>query len=357
MPKYTLTTSASPSNGGTINLANSNYDDGSQVTITASPAAGYRFDRWSGDATGMSSTVTITMDSDKIITAHFMPLYAAGLLKIGDYVQFGRYASKPILWRVIEDSANPDAKVGDVIIGDPLLFSDKIICKKPFDAAGQHYIATNEVTDTGSYLWQNSNIRAWLNSSAEAGAVTWPCGNPPTKDSVDSNDYAGEKGFLATDNFTEYERNLIKPVTQKDLLYFSIHWGSTDPVDGGSTYYNYGGTIDTIVANYDSAWYRNVTDSVFLLDPKQVNGVYNRFGSYYYNNWDDYWLHAPDSAAYKDGSASNVLYIRGVDGKILYRKAESGSIGVRPALSLNSTSVILESGDGSDIKPYIISSQ
>jgi len=355
--QYTLTTSASPSNGGTINLANGNYDDGSQVTITASPTAGYRFDRWSGDATGMSSTVTITMDSDKIITAQFMPLYAAGLLKIGDYVQFGRYASKPILWRGIEDSANPDAKVGDVIIGDPLLFSDKIICRKPFDAVGQHDIATREVSTEGSYLWQNSNIRAWLNSSAEAGAVTWPCGHPPTKDSVDSNDYAGEKGFLAADNFTEYECNLIKPVTQKDLLYYSIHWGITDPVDGGSTFYIYGGTIDTIVSNYDSAWYRNVTDRVFLLDPKQVSGVYNRFGSYYRNNGDNYWLHAPDSVGYKDSSAANVLYIRGSDGKVLYRQVSNGSIGVRPALTLNLKSVIFKSGDGSDAKPYVISNQ
>lgn len=278
--------------------------------------------------------------------------YLAGQLKIGDYVQFGRYADESILWRVIEDSANPDAKVGDVVKGDPLLFSDKVICQKPFDAAGPHD-NNSERLDEGSNLWQTSNMRAWLNSAAEAGAVIWPCGNPPTKDSVDSNDYADEKGFLADGNFNEYERNFIRPVTHKALLYY-VDW---ELAEGGSTGYDYGGRIDTIVANYDSAWYHNVTDKVFLLDPEQVNGVYNRFGSYYNKDWDDYWLRAPDSSKYVDSSAANVLYIRGLNGKVMYHAAYHGSIGVRPALTLNLKSVIFESGDGSDAMPYVITGQ
>jgi hypothetical protein len=48
-----------------------NYDSGNQVTITASPASGWEFDHWSGDASGTSLTIIITMDSDKDITAHF----------------------------------------------------------------------------------------------------------------------------------------------------------------------------------------------------------------------------------------------------------------------------------------------
>lgn len=273
-------------------------------------------------------------------------------MKIGDYVQFGQYANEPILWRVIEDSANPSANVGDVISGDPLLFSDKIICKKPFDAAGPHDGSNDRLND-GSNLWLTSNMRSWLNSSAEAGGVTWLCGNPPTKGSVDGNDYASEKGFLAVGNFAESERNLIKPVTQKCLLY-SLDRGMAE---GGSESYNYGGTIDIIMADYDKAWYHNVTDSVFLLDPKQINGVYNRFGSYYNNNGDDYWLRAPDSDAYVDSSAANVLYIRVSNGKVMYHGATNDSIGVRPALTLNLKSVVFESGDGSHVKPYSITGQ
>ncbi len=272
-------------------------------------------------------------------------------MKIGDYVQFGVYAEKPILWRVIEDSANPNASVGDVITGDPLLFSDKVICIKPFDAAGPH--DDDNRLKHGSNLWQTSNMRSWLNSHAEAGDVIWACGNPPTNDSVDSNDYAGEKGFLADGNFIEYERNLIKHVTQKALLYYE-DWKLAE---GGSEYYNYGGHIDTIVANYYSAWYHNVTDKVFFLDPIQVNRLYNRFGSYYNNGLDDYWLRAPDSDKYVDSSSANVLYIRVGDGHVMYKEANFGNIGVRPALTLNHESVVFESGNGSRVNPFVTAGQ
>lgn len=47
------------------------YDELTQVTITASPAYGYRFDQWEGDASGTSTSVTIVMNSDRSITARF----------------------------------------------------------------------------------------------------------------------------------------------------------------------------------------------------------------------------------------------------------------------------------------------
>jgi uncharacterized repeat protein (TIGR02543 family) len=47
------------------------YDTGTQVTITATPNSGYQFSNWSGDASGTTNPITITMDSDKSITANF----------------------------------------------------------------------------------------------------------------------------------------------------------------------------------------------------------------------------------------------------------------------------------------------
>jgi len=47
------------------------YNSGTQVTITISPISGWDFDHWSGDATGTSPTIVITMDSDKNVTAYF----------------------------------------------------------------------------------------------------------------------------------------------------------------------------------------------------------------------------------------------------------------------------------------------
>ncbi|CAL2094886.1 InlB B-repeat-containing protein [Tenacibaculum sp. 190524A05c] len=70
--QYTLTINAS---NGTVstnpNATGGTYDDGTSVELTATPASGYQFDGWSGDATGTTNPLTITMDADKTVTAMF----------------------------------------------------------------------------------------------------------------------------------------------------------------------------------------------------------------------------------------------------------------------------------------------
>ncbi len=68
--KYTLTTIATPSAGGTVSGAGS-YNSGDVVTVKATPAAGYTFTGWSGDATGTSSSISVTMSGNKTVTANF----------------------------------------------------------------------------------------------------------------------------------------------------------------------------------------------------------------------------------------------------------------------------------------------
>jgi uncharacterized repeat protein (TIGR02543 family) len=68
---YSLTATANPANGGTVTPASGTYLAGSQIQVTATPNANYTFATWSGDATGTNPTVTLTMDSDKSITANF----------------------------------------------------------------------------------------------------------------------------------------------------------------------------------------------------------------------------------------------------------------------------------------------
>ena len=68
---HTLTTNVSPSGAGSVSPSGGEYESGVQVTLTASPASGYTFDHWSGSASGTTSTIIITMDSDKSLTAHF----------------------------------------------------------------------------------------------------------------------------------------------------------------------------------------------------------------------------------------------------------------------------------------------
>ena len=67
---YTLTTNSTPSNGGTISGTGS-YTAGTTASITATPAAGYTFVNWSGDASGTNATTSVAMSSNKNAIANF----------------------------------------------------------------------------------------------------------------------------------------------------------------------------------------------------------------------------------------------------------------------------------------------
>jgi len=69
--RYSLSTSVNPQGGGSVSLSTGIYDAGASVTLTATPASGYQFVSWSGDASGTSPTVTITMNSNKNVIANF----------------------------------------------------------------------------------------------------------------------------------------------------------------------------------------------------------------------------------------------------------------------------------------------
>ncbi len=67
---YTLTVT---SVNGTVskNPNQTNYNYGTTVTLTATPSTGYTFTGWSGDATGSTNPLTVTMNGNKSITANF----------------------------------------------------------------------------------------------------------------------------------------------------------------------------------------------------------------------------------------------------------------------------------------------
>lgn len=71
---YTLTTSVSPSGTGSVTKSPSatQYDAGTVVTLTGVAASGYRFSSWSGDASGTVNPTTVTMNSNKSVTANFV---------------------------------------------------------------------------------------------------------------------------------------------------------------------------------------------------------------------------------------------------------------------------------------------
>lgn len=74
---YILTLSV-PSGGGVINAvpgsSNGSYASGTTVTLNATADPDHAFSNWGGDASGVNETTTILMDSDKSVTAYFIPM-------------------------------------------------------------------------------------------------------------------------------------------------------------------------------------------------------------------------------------------------------------------------------------------
>ncbi len=146
---------------------------------------------------------------EALITPEVKPLNKpdeAQNIKVGDYVQFGKYYGDPILWKCVKKED-----------GSPMLVSEYILCLKAFDAAesGIDSVGSDDVQKFGSNKWSSSNIKEWLNSEGKVNYTT----QAPVKGSVNENEYADEPGFLS--NFSSLERDLVKPVD---------HDGVTDKV-------------------------------------------------------------------------------------------------------------------------------
>lgn len=202
-------------------------------------------------------------------------------IEIGDYFEFGTYNDAPILWRVINVEEN----------GDFLLFSDKIIDIKPFDAAGEYHIDQSTTLINreigGSGNWEYSNIRQWLNSDGNIGDIKW-LQNRPSNDNVfcGFSPYDMEAGFLATEHFKINDLNLIKKVTHKTLL----HEMDFHQKDGGEGRYIGTTTIYDDFKKYDAAAYKMITDRIFLLS------VYEAYSYLYLNRGllgDEYYIGYP----------------------------------------------------------------
>ena len=281
-------------------------------------------------------------------------------INIGDYIQMGKYNDVPILWRCMDINDEHGT----------LLLSDKILCFKAFDAAGKHDYDDifQNVEKHGSNFWEDSNIRAWLNSTAPAGAVEWPCGVPPMAENVKDgeNPYADEKGFLADGNFTESERSAMKPVSQWTLLPEKKKELATNgktevfiPTTQFQADYNeittfYLGDRSNMIKIKDSCQYQG-TDMVFLLDELQVAILDEQLG-----DLESYPVEAlglpKDNCAYllRSPICQSCFYIRAVEKDRFFSEDSNTPTGIRPAFYLNEAAAQILSGSGTEEDPYVV---
>ncbi len=318
----------------------------------------------------------------------FLPATASAntLIKLGDYIQMGTYYGEPILWRCVafekisgyDDSGNPIMDATDTVTEYkngylPLMISDKILCIKPFDAAGNNRLyshARGEASgkyrrEFGSNYWGDSNIRCWLNSD---NVVIWECGNPPIAQNIEDgyNNYEEEQGFLS--NFSASEAKLTTCVNQKSILDYKEYDGY-----GKGDYHKYNSGVETVVQNYSTAYSEQTIDKMFLLDVKQVANIHSNrelLGNYIYTtptssaisqsdyksddlNTDNeyrYWLRTPNTYYFDHGS--NGIRIVDCDYNINCANVNCTKVGVRPAFFLNIDNVDFAYGNGSENNPY-----
>lgn len=77
---YSFETQVSPPSGGTLEPARGAYECGTQPTVVATAASGYRFGRWGRDGSGTSNSLNIMMDGNKTVSANFVRVYALTIL-------------------------------------------------------------------------------------------------------------------------------------------------------------------------------------------------------------------------------------------------------------------------------------
>jgi len=71
--QYTLSVGVNPPEGGTVNPSGLNWlNEGVKAIVMATANSGYEFSSWSGDIIGNSSSISVTMDSPKSLTANFI---------------------------------------------------------------------------------------------------------------------------------------------------------------------------------------------------------------------------------------------------------------------------------------------
>lgn len=266
-------------------------------------------------------------------------------IKVGDYVKMGTYNNASILWRCVSIDDN-----------GPLMLADKIVDTLAYDAKtndnsiSKSHSRSYKRDDYGSNYWKDSNMRSWLNSTAEAGKVDWLCGNPPKDGYVSGAGAYNEKaGFLNA--FSKAEIAAMKTVTQRSLVSHPEYNKGIVNGDANSDLYYYT-DISEAVANYDNSYFETTTEKVFLLDVKQANAVWKNLNGYYvaYNNsgmaW-PYWLRTPVTDCNHD-----MRYISS-SGQVGRYAPWYSDLGVRPAFYLDSDYFVATSGSGSQSNPYV----
>ena len=310
--------------------------------------------------------------------------------QLGVYYQLGKYNGTPIKWCCI--STNDENGI--------LMVGDKILCFKAANAGKNDRSSIHYRDIYGNNYWEESTIRTWLNSKADAGNIKWSNYTPDSEHILNNveiflpkdhtflwinntNFYADEAGFLSQNNFTSSELSVLKTSNQWQALPGDKMSLATNGMDlPYVTYYikrkgfgesEYGGGIDTsntfeMKDSYIVAMNR-VNDTMFLLDPVQVNSLYEATGTFASKSLEQpsqealisdsgyygYWLRTPSNNITSANWPSINITLQLISEYGLSDDPSSAmEYGIRPGFYLNESTAQIKFGSGTENDPYIL---
>lgn len=191
--------------------------------------------------------------------------------KIGDSFEMGKYNGEPIIWQVAEIRKDKSM----------LVIARDIISLKSFDAAESgkwnqlpdgttfehdkesEYTPEQLAAAKGSNDWENSNIRAWLNS--DDTKVQYQGSAPDGAGFYDERvRYYKEEGFLKS--FTEQELSYI----QKTKIPVFANTLNTKKAESGSKSITVENGLFQNLPDFSEQYQYDVTDRVFLLSLEEA---------------------------------------------------------------------------------------
>ncbi|MFN4764033.1 InlB B-repeat-containing protein [Gillisia sp. Q332] len=178
------------------------YNDGDQVILEAIPADGYEFSSWSGDASGSANPLTVTMDSDKDITANFTPIESAFTLNVT--AQNGNV------------DVNPEQQTynyGDQVVLTATPDPNYEFSNWSVDASGSN----NQITVV---MNSNKNITANFTQIANAGQI---CPDPAVDLGLAGNYAILAKSGISTTGVTTVTGDMgVSPITSTAITGFGL---------------------------------------------------------------------------------------------------------------------------------------
>jgi PKD repeat protein len=167
--QYDLDTYTAGSGSVSLNPAGGTYNQGTVVTLTAIPDSGWQFDYWSGDLSGTTNPATITMNSDKTVTANFSPTGTTGT--VGNDSVFGS-TSVSNYRRAMPFTMTENGTITSVTMYHTGGSGDMILAVYDGSSSPQNRLAVTPTTAlSGSTGWQTINLTG--SAYVSQGSTVW----------------------------------------------------------------------------------------------------------------------------------------------------------------------------------------